>query len=64
MLGRLHNPLDFGTNNNASSYEYVRGNITDHINLNYTYDNDDFPISRLEVSTEFGNSNSTEYTYQ
>ena len=63
ITGILHNPLDYGVNNNALSYEYIQGNITDHINRNHTYDSQNYPINTQEVSTEFGNSNIIEYEY-
>lgn len=63
LIGRLHGALNRGGMNNAISYEFSNNQVTDHIDLNYTYNEMAFPNLSVEVSPEFGEGMHTEYIY-
>lgn len=63
LIGRLHGTLDRGGMNNAISYEFSNAQVTDHIDLNYTYNDKSYPNSLVEVSNEFGEGQHIEYIY-
>ena len=59
----LDDIINAGTNNNALSFEYNGNNIIDHVDLIYTYNDSNYPISRTQESADFGTSLTTEYIY-
>lgn len=63
LMGKLDWVVNRGGMNNAISYEFSNQQVTDHIDLNYTYNNNSYPSSVIEVSTEFGEGRHTEYIY-
>lgn len=63
ILGKLDWVVNRGGMNNAISYEFSNGQVTDYIDLNYTYNNNSYPSSVIESSPEFGEGRHTEYIY-
>ncbi|MDX1773893.1 hypothetical protein [Oceanihabitans sediminis] len=63
LIDVLNGPLSGGTENNCLSFQFNQSNITDHIDLTYTYNANDYPTTKTEESAEFGTANSTEYLY-
>lgn len=63
LLGLLNGTLNRGGMNNAVSYTYSNGEITDHINLEYTYNDNSFPASVVQMSPEFGEGQNLEFIY-
>ncbi|MCH4822091.1 hypothetical protein ML462_02810 [Gramella lutea] len=63
LLGLLNGPLNRGGMNNAISYTFSNGRVTDHINLEYTYNSNSYPTSVVQMSPEFGEGQKLEFIY-
>lgn len=63
LIGKLNGPLNRGGMNNATSYEWSNNSVSDHIDLNYEYNDKSYPITRIEFSPEFGEGLNTLYKY-
>lgn len=63
IMGKLDWSLNRGGMNNALSYQFSNNQVTENIDLNYTYNNDSYPSSVIEFSIEFGEGLHSEYIY-
>ena len=63
LLGLLNGTLNRGGMNNAISYTFSNGEVTDHIDLEYTYNSNSYPSSVVQRSPEFGEGQNIEFIY-